>query len=357
MDPLSLELRGLFPDSRVSTFHRGSAGLFHLLRTIREERGAGEVVVPNLCCETVALAARYAGHEVRFADVDPGRLCISPRTLAEVIGPRTVAVVIVHLFGLTVDATDFDRCRTEHPAVIFIEDIAHAAGGHDGSQREVGRGFDHVMLSFSESKILGGEGGAIVSHRDDEVSAKFHATLPETLDGYVDPLLALSLRNLVHAIADLHRAGSEGAGSDIREEMWERYRPLIAGSGTFSDRGRAASDLKNRELIAQRRRRVAADYEAAIRNPGFRCPAILLGETCWRFPIIAESPDLRRRATEALRRKGIHASNHYFPLNRLFAAPALPESEALGDRLINLWVDDSVSPAQVAITARILNEL
>lgn len=357
MDPLLSELQEMFRGSRVGTFHRGSAGLYHLFRTIREVRGAGEVVVPNLCCETVALAARYAGHEVRFSDVDGGRLCVTPGTLAEVIGRRTVAVVIVHLFGLTVEAADFDALRKEHPGVIFIEDIAHAAGGRDRSQREVGHGFDHVMLSFSASKILGGEGGAVASHRDDDVSERFHGLAREAPAGEVDPLLSLSLRNLVHAVADLDRAGSKGAGNEIDGKMWERYRPLIAGSGTFRDRGRAAADLRNREAIARRRHDLAIAYEMAIRHPGLRCPGIRPGETCWRFPLLAETPPLRRRATEALRRAGFHASNHYFPLNRLFAAAPLPQSEDLGDRLINLWVDDSVSLPRIAEAARILNAL
>jgi dTDP-4-amino-4,6-dideoxygalactose transaminase len=357
MDLLSSELQRLFPDSRVRTYHRGSAGLYHLFRAIREVRGAGEVVVPNLCCETVALAARYAGHTLRFSDVDSRRLCITPGKLAEAIGPRTLAVVIVHLFGLTVDAADFDALRKEHPGVIFIEDVAHAAGGRDRSQHEVGHGFDHAMFSFSDSKILGGEGGAMVSHCDDEVSARFHQLAPEAAAGEPDPLLALSLRNLVHAIADLHRAGSKGAGNEIDIGMWEHYRPLIAGKGTFLDRGRAASDLRNRKAIARRRCGLAAAYEAAIRHPGLRCVSTLPGETCWRFPLVADGPELRRRATEALRCEGIQVSNHYFPLNRIFTAAPLPDSEALGDRLINLWVDESISEPQVAETARILNAL
>lgn len=356
IDPVCLELNSMFPCSRVKTFHRGSAGLYHLFRAIGNKRGTGEVVIPNLCCETVALAARYAGHEVRFADIDIRKLCITPQSLAETITPRTVAVVIVHLFGMAVDANEFDNLRKRHCNVIFIEDVAHAAGGFDKSNREVGSGFDHAMFSFSDSKILGGEGGAIVSHREDEVSDEFHESEGEAYEG-ADLLLALSLRNLVHAIADLHRAGSQGAGREIGEGIWERFRPMITGGGLFGDRERAASDLRNRLEIAQHRRRIAITYRNGINNPKFLPTPIKQRETVWRYTIIAETCDLRRKATEALRRAGIHASNHYFPLNRIFNLPSMPESENIGDRLLNLWVDDSVSLSQISAASKILNQL
>lgn len=356
--PVTTELMRMFPGSRVRLFHRGSAGLYHLFRALAEVRGTGEVVVPNLCCETVALAARYAGHRVRFAEVDANGLCITPRSLRDAIGPLTRAVVVVHLFGLTVDASEFASLREANPQVTFIEDVAHAAGGSDRRGREVGSGFDHAMFSFSDSKILGGEGGAIVSHRDDEVASRLHAEASNNAsETSFDPLLALSLRNLVHAVADLHRAGSKDPGADIAPAMWDRYRPIIAGGGSFAGAERAAADLRDRESIRNRRRLRAGWYGDAIRHSGFQLPGWQPGETCWRYPLLAETPALRRRATDALRGGGLHASNHYFPLSRLFPGDELPESESVGDRILNLWADDSVSERNVEAAARILNSL
>jgi len=357
MDQLSKELGSILPESRVAMFHRGSAGLYHLFRAIRVVGGVGEVVVPNLCCETVALAAYFAGHRVIFCDVDIDRPLVTPETLAEALSASTVAVVIVHLFGLTIDPLDFKEIRKEHPQVVFIEDIAHAVGGCDKNGCEVGHGFDHAMFSFSTSKILGGEGGVVATHRDDEISDVFHRIFLDTPDCGYDPLLALSLRNLVHAIADLHRAGSEGAGGDVRQAIWERFRPLIVGRGNFSDPGSAASDLRDRGKISRRRNDLAMLFLEENRNPQFKVPTILESETIWRLPVIAESEALRRRATEAIRRSGISVSNHYFPLNRLFGAPALPASESVSDRLINLWVDDTVTKSQIRTVAKLLNEL
>lgn len=348
---VAAELSLLFPGSRVREFRRGSAGLHRLFEVLRELRGPGEIVVPNLCCETVALAARYAGHVVQFADVDRERFCVTAQSVRDATGPLTRAVVIVHLFGLTTEASAFREVRESHPEVVFVEDLAHAAGGCDAT------GFEHTMFSFSGSKILGGEGGAVVSHRDDELSRRLHETADEASDSMVDPLLALSLRNLVHSIADLHRAGEAGVSSEINPSFWDRYRSLIASAGSFQNPEKAVADLRNRETIRERRNDRAMQYHAAIRHDGFHSPVLLPGETCWRYPILAETPALRRRATEALRREGIPASNHYFPLNRLFGGEALANSEFVGDRILNLWADDSISEPQIAAAARVLNSL
>lgn len=354
---VAMALSRIFPNSRVREFRRGSAGLYSLFKTIRDLHGAGEIIVPNLCCETVALAALFAGHQVRFADVDDQRFCVTPRTIQNAMGPLTRAVVVAHLFGLTVDASAFDELRTSNPGVIFIEDVAHAAGGRASNGCEVGSGFDHAMFSFSPTKILGGEGGAVISYRSDEVTTRFHDSQSATVDAEIDPLLALSLRNSVHAVADLHRAGSLGAAADISPAFWERFRPLVASDGPFKIGQRAVTDLKNRfDIQAQRVSRVA-QYRRAIQHNGFTLVEFSEVETCWRFPILAESPTLRRRATDALRREGLNASNHYFPLNRLFCEDALCASESIGDRIINLWVDDSVSDMEISKTVKIINAL
>jgi len=353
----AMVLSRIFPNSRVREFQRGSAGLYSLFKTIRDLHGAGEIIVPYLCCEKVALAALFAGHQVRFADVDEQRFCVTPSSIQNVMGPLTRAVVVAHLFGFTVDARAFAELRTSNPGVIFIEDVAHAAGGRASTGCEVGSGFDHAMFSFSPTKILRGEGGAMLSYRSDEVTTRFHDPRNATVHAQIDPLLALSLRNSVHAVADLHRAGSLGAGADISFAFWERFRPLVASDGPFTIDKQAVTDLKNRFDIQAQRISRAAQYRRAIQHNGFSLAEFSEVETCWRFPILAESPSLRRRATDALRREGLNASNHYFPLNRLFCKDELPASEYIGDRIINLWVDDSVSDMEISKTVKIINSL
>src|ERR1700679_485643 len=43
------------------SFARGSASLYALFAALAKRYGPGEVIIPALCCEAVALAALYAG--------------------------------------------------------------------------------------------------------------------------------------------------------------------------------------------------------------------------------------------------------------------------------------------------------
>jgi len=354
---ISKELGLIFPGSLVYEFRRGSTGLHRLFETIRDLRGPGEIIVSSICCETVALAARYAGHDVRFADIDTERFCVTADSVAEEMSPMTRAVVLVHIYGLRIDIASFSQLRKSNPEVVFIEDVAHAAGGRDQSGRELGSGLDHSMFSFSESKILGGSGGAIVCHRDDEISQSLATKKLDYEYNHNEYLLSLSLRNLSHAIADLHRAGSEGVGGDFSPGLWDRYRSLIVQDGPFENAQKAIDDLRDRMAIRDRRRARAQQYRQAITHPGFQIPVFSHNETCWRLPMIAETPALARRATDAIRSRGLHASNHFFPLNRLFGGKQLPAAGYVGDRILNLWVDETITESHISMAADTINSL
>lgn len=141
------------------SFSRGSAGLYALLSAIAKRSGAGEVIIPTLCCETVALAAIYAGHTVRFADISTETFCATPQTVEALINSRTRAVIIIHLYGINAHASGFHALRTRYPDVAFVEDIAHAFGGHDENGKLLGGSLDYTLLSFADSKIIPGDGG------------------------------------------------------------------------------------------------------------------------------------------------------------------------------------------------------
>jgi len=351
------ELASIFPGTAVHEFGRGSTGLYHLFAVLRHLRGPGEVIIPSLCCETVALAAIFAGHRVRCADVDRERFCVSAASVAAEMNPNTRAVVVAHLFGLHADTQSFETLRRSAPGVVFVEDLAHAVGGRDHAGNDLGRGLDYAMFSFSPSKILGGSGGALLGTEDREIFPRLAVQATQYAPNANIGLLGLSLRNLVHSIADLHRSGSTGAAKDLAESMWLRFTPVVAESGSFRDAQQAVIDLRRRDAIRAVRRTRAERYRVGITHPGFRVPPFSAQETCWRVPVIAETPGLTRRATAALRAEGLHASNHYFPLHRLFGNAALPSAEYVGDRLLNLWVDETITDHDLAATCAILNSL
>ncbi len=339
----------------AATFFRGSAGLFALFSVLREKYGAGEVVVPALCCEAVAMAACYAGHEVRFADVAPYSPCVTSETLSPLMSDKTRAVVVIHLFGVEAETEAFAELRRRYPAALFIEDIAHALGGRTRSGALLGGGLDVALMSFADDKMIPGEGGALLfsaAHIDLRDAVM---TVIEQGERVARPRLALSLRNLVHAIADCWREGAMRSIPSVFVGMLPAYRTLIAAPGGIENEGLVLEGLDTLDESRSTRYRNYLTYAAGIDARKAKAMQLHVGSTCWRCSVVFPTPDAADVTTRALRKAGIPASNHYFPLNVLFGDTGCPTAEEYARRAVNLWVDGSATPSSVAQTIDIIN--
>lgn len=125
--------------------------------------GTGDEVVttPYSFFATVEAIVRLGARPV-FADVDPETLNLDPDAAAARIGPRTKAVLTVHLFGRAAPVAPL-RTACVSAGIPLLEDAAQAIGAVG-----VGSGWG-ATLSFFPSKNLGGfgDGGAVVTHDAD----------------------------------------------------------------------------------------------------------------------------------------------------------------------------------------------
>jgi dTDP-4-amino-4,6-dideoxygalactose transaminase len=127
--------------------------------------GAGdEVITSPVSAAYSALAILMAGARPVFADVDPERLTIDPENVEPAIGPRTRAILPVHLYGQPADMDALNAVAARH-GVAIVEDccqahLATAAGRPVGTIGVAG------AFSFYPTKNLGalGDGGAIVTN-------------------------------------------------------------------------------------------------------------------------------------------------------------------------------------------------
>lgn len=339
----------------ATTFSRGSAGLFALLSALKVTQGAGEVIVPALCCETVAMAASYAGHEVHFADVASRSPCITSETLAPLMSDRTRAVVVVHLYGVEAETAAFAELRQRYPAAVFVEDVAHALGGRTRSGVLLGGGLDVTLMSFADDKIIPGEGGALLfsaAHAGLRAAALDAIGPGERVER---PRLALSQRNLVHAVADSWREGSLHPVPPVFTQMLSAYRSLVAAPGGIRDEPLTLKGLAS--LVENRSARYRNYIAYAERIDTSKASVMQLheGSTCWRCSVGFPDANAADAATRALRKAGLSASNHYFPLNVLFGGASCPAAEDYSCRVVNLWVDGSITASKTAKTIDIIN--
>jgi len=126
--------------------------------------GAGdEVITVSHTAVATVCAIERAGAKPVLVDVDPVSYTMDPASAAAAVGPRTKAIVPVHLYGHPADMPSLVALAERHH-LLLIEDGAQAHGARLGG-RLVGT-FGHLgAFSFYPTKNLGacGDGGAIVT--------------------------------------------------------------------------------------------------------------------------------------------------------------------------------------------------
>ncbi len=93
-----------------------------------------------------------AGAEPVFADIEPGHFCLDPDAVAAAVGPRTAAVMPVHLYGHPADMDRLGELARRH-GLLVAEDAAqaHLAALHG---RPVGTFGRVAAFSFYSTKNI-----------------------------------------------------------------------------------------------------------------------------------------------------------------------------------------------------------
>ncbi len=138
----------------------GTDALVLALRALDLEPG-DEVIVPAFTFIATAAAVRWVGGVPVFADVEPGTLNLDVTSAASRVGPRTVGLVGVHLYGRPC-ALDAAQALCKRHGLWLLEDAAQAHGARWRGRR-VGSFGCLATWSFYPSKNLGcfGDGGAL----------------------------------------------------------------------------------------------------------------------------------------------------------------------------------------------------
>jgi dTDP-4-amino-4,6-dideoxygalactose transaminase len=125
--------------------------------------GAGdEVVVPSFTFAATANAVRLAGAEPVFADIDPSTFCLDPGAVAAAVGPRTAAVLPVHLYGQPADMAALGEVARRH-GLLVVEDAAQAHAAADGGRPVGALGAAAAFSFYATKNMTTGEGGMVVT--------------------------------------------------------------------------------------------------------------------------------------------------------------------------------------------------
>ena len=123
-----------------------------------------EVITVSFTFVATAWAISYVGARPVFVDIEPRSYNLDVEQLAGAIGPKTRAILPVHLYGQMADL-DPVRELCDRNGLLLVEDAAQAHGAEYHGKRAGACG--HLgCFSFYPTKNLGayGEGGAVTTN-------------------------------------------------------------------------------------------------------------------------------------------------------------------------------------------------
>jgi perosamine synthetase len=146
---------------RCIAVNSGTSAL-HLGLLAAGVKSGDEVIVPSFTFAATGNTVVLAGATPVFVDIEPGSFCIDPAAVEAAIGPRTTAVMPVHLYGHPAAMRELQSI-CESNGLLLIEDAAQAhAASLDGTP--VGAFGQVAAFSFYPTKnMTSGEGGMIVT--------------------------------------------------------------------------------------------------------------------------------------------------------------------------------------------------
>jgi perosamine synthetase len=293
---------------------------------------ADEVVVPSFSFAATANAVRLAGARPVFADIEPGSFCLDPGAAAAAIGPRTVAIMPVHLYGhpAPMDGPDGLLTLAGRHGLAVIEDACQAHGATLAG-RPVGTFGVAGCFSFYPTKNMHTLEGGIVAT--------------------ADPALARTLRLLRN------------------QGMEQRYANEIVGANMrMTDVAAAIGRVQLRQLPewTERRRRNAKFLDAEI--DGVVTPPVAAGAGHVYHQYTVRVPAGRDAAQRRLAARGVGSAVYYpTPIHRLRpyldadgrppGDPHLPETDRAAAEVLSLPVHPSLGDRSLERIAAAVNAL
>jgi len=191
-----------------------------------------EVITTAFSFFATAEAILTVGATPVFVDIDPATYTLDPAQIEAALGPKTKAILPVHLYGHPCRMEAIMRLATQHRLRV-IEDCAQAIGAADRGRR-VGSFGVAGCLSFFPSKNLGayGDGGMVVTS-DAKLEARIRLLRTHgSRAGYLHAVLGKNSRldELQAAILRVKLPHVE-AWNQARRRHAQTYRRLIEHAG------------------------------------------------------------------------------------------------------------------------------
>ena|GEM_PF-774589 len=375
---------------------RGAAGIWAALRALglRDQT----VLIPANTCYIVLWAVLRSGNKPLLVDVDAATGNVGPSALSLICdgcaqqsakdkdfhhrdtedaerkhdphppaafasplhreGEKPAAIIPCHMYGLPAPMEAICAWARAN-GVYVIEDAALASGALVGGQ-PAGSWGDVSVFSFGLGKIAdNGLGGAVMTD-DPALAADIGKLLAET-PIWDDRLMAITNQwNAIYWALHQHEAHNPRLPA-LYPALYDIYGDLTAYQlpASYWD------DLPGllQALPAHRAHRAAwaATYDDLLRQTPLATLPRPDGTMLWRYPLRVGA-GRRDDLLQYLWDNGLHGATRWYPPLRYMTAalapeveqPATPNTDGLGESIINLRLDPAVNQAYVERTIRLI---
>ncbi len=324
-----------------------------------------KIILPAIMCHSPANVALYAHLDIIFCDVTESDYTLDPYCLTKILEKTSgvLAVLSVNIFGHAPDMGKiYEICKEFN--VALIDDAAQSIGG-TAAGRPMGGWGEIGIFSFGHTKVIDvGWGGAILT--DNEAIYKDCYNTYEALPG---PSESIQELRSVYSETYYNVERLNHKSSLLSPLFWpfpEIFRDLYIYKIECPESKilQVSEKLKLLKENVNKRLQYWVLYRSNLNtNENIKFPSLREGNNPWRFTfrINKEKRDL---IVSELRSKNIDVStwypslkNRFNPDNSLSGDDCII-AEAIGEEIINLWVDpEKTNQEQIKNTCLLINEL
>lgn len=309
----------------------------HLAHHVLGVGHGDEIVCPSLTFVATANTIVQTGATTVFADIQSlNDMTISPVDIEKKITARTKGITVMHYAGYPCAMDVISEIARRHNLYV-VEDCAHSPGAAYKGRMTGSFGDIGCFSFFSNKNLSTGEGGMIVTNRDDLAEKirllRSHGMTTVTLD-----------RHKGHAFT-----------YDVLEHGFNyRSAEINAAIGRVQFGKLAKKNARRAEVVTRYHERL--DSVSGI-DPLFKDTGMDMLPAYHIFPILLAKGTDRNDFMAAMRDKGIQTSIHYRPIHTFTAYKsncqdrALPLTDEVGERLVTLPLYPAMNSDQVDYVA------
>ncbi len=346
-------IRKLLPAKYLFYLSSGRAALYLLLRALSRIRpDRQEVVIPAYTCPAVASAVLKAGLKVILCDINLNDFGFSRDDLAKKVGSKTLAVVLVHLFGSPADI-QFPRECCDKYGVYLVEDAAQAFGNSlpNSPESRLGLLSDAGFFSFGRGKPVSVLHGGILATNLEEIS-RHAGDLMNTLNHrrFQNQRYGMLLSSYsIFSTPYLYWIPQSIPFLHLGETIFEPNFQVSAGATLAASlMAEICNGIENEKRVRQENTRWY--YGNLGSTPHVQSP-LNNGFPYLRYPLLVRNKNLRDKILSRLMSRGTGAALFYpVPVNELPKLKELlndtnvyPNAKQLSDSLITLPVHSGVT--------------